>query len=455
MKYFFLRLFLSAIIWVRGCGDWRAAATRKPDKTFRSIFQAACPALWLLVICAGLTACSPPSTEDTRIARHDLAEKNYQESKPISLAAVWNKANGEFFSGAQLAAEEINAEGGVEGRLVQLDFIDEAPFLQHKSVERSRAEGRYRNARQEAGVNIARAVVANPNVTAVIGHTNASETTFSAMLTYQDNGILFLSGGTADSRIMWSGKDLFFQLRPQDAVLAKKMATEMKKRRWDAVYFVYEDTGHNEQLTELLKAECANSGIKFAGSLAVMPGLDNDSAGSRRIQNSIADLRDEDVNAIVLITSPALGAEIIRRSRTLGVLQPFIGTGVLESHAFVRKVGDSGVDTLITSLYHSKSYLVRRFAERFKKRFPNAVVDEAALIGYDSVRLYAEGVASADATDPYLVANALHYKLPIWYGLLGAYSFKDAYTINLKYSIRQLVRNKNGSLEFISVDDQL
>ncbi|MFA7242361.1 MAG: ABC transporter substrate-binding protein [Sulfuricellaceae bacterium] len=453
MKHFFSRLILSAIALARGCG-YRCTATRKPDgEAFRLIFQTACVALWLLTIVGGLTGCTPPSAEAKRAARHDLATKNYQEGNDISLAVVWNTANGEFFSGAQLAAEEINAEGGVEGRRIRLDFIDEAPFLQHKSVERSRAEGRYRNARQEAGVNIARAAAANPNVTAVIGHTNSAETTFPAMLTYQDNGILFLSGGTTDSRIMWSGKNLFFQLRPQDEVLAKKMAVEMKKRRWDTIYLVYEDTGHNEHLVELLKAECANSGIRFAGSLSIMPDLEDDSAGAYRIQNSMANLRDDDVNAIVLLTQPAQGAEIMRQSRTLGVLQPFIGTDALDSPAFVRKVGDSGVDVLITSLYHTNSYLVRRFVESFQKRFPDAVVDEAALIGYDSVRLYAEGVASADATDPHLVANALHYKLPIWYGLLGSYSFKDAHTLNLKYSIRQLVRNKKGRLEFISVDD--
>jgi branched-chain amino acid transport system substrate-binding protein len=447
MKPFYAHPVLSAI---------RRAATRKPDnEAFRSIFHAVNAVLCLLFIVGALTGCTQPTAEAKRMARHDLAVKNYQEGRDISLAVVWNKANGEFFSGAQLAAEEINAEGGVEGRRIRLDFIDEAPFLQHKSVERSRAEGRYRNARQEAGVNIARAAADNPNVTAVIGHTNSAETTFPAMLTYQDNGLLFLSGGTADSRIMWSGKDLFFQLRPQDEVLAKKMASEMKKRRWDIIYLVYEDTGHNEHLVELLRAECANSGIKFAGSLAIMPDLNDESEGAHRIQSSVANLRDDDVNAIVLLTQPEQGAEIIRQSRALGVQQPFIGTDALDSPEFVRKVGDSGVDMLIASLYHTNSYLVQRFVESFQKRFPYATVDEAALIGYDSVRLYAEGVASADATDPHLVANALHYKLPIWYGLLGSYSFKDAHTINLKYSIRQLERNKKGRLEFISVDDAL
>lgn len=441
MKHFFWHVFFPATASVR-----RSAARR-------SIWRIACAVLWLPVILGGLTGCSPPSAEEARANRHGLSAKNYKEGRDISLAVVWNQAGGEFFAGAQLAAEEINAEGGVQGHRIRLDYIDEAPFLQREGVARSRAEGRYRNARQEAGVDIAKTVVANPNVTAVIGHTNTSETTFSAMLTYQDNGILFLSGGMSDSRIMWSGKSLFFQLRPQDTVLAEKMAAEIKKRKWETIFYIYEDTRHNEQLGELLKAACANAGIKFAGSLAIMPGLDKNPAETRRVQNSVADLRDDDLNAIVLIAPPALGAEIIHQSRTLGVLQPFFGTGELDSSAFFKRVGENGADVLITSLHHPKKYLVRRFAENFKKRFPDTKLDEAALIGYDSVRLYADGVAGANTTEPYLVANALLYKLPVWYGLLGAYSFNEANSINLKYSTRRLTRTKDGQQEFVSVEE--
>jgi len=118
-------------------------------------------------------------------------------------------------------------------------------------------------------------------------------------------------------------------------------------------------------------------------------------------------------------------------------LQPFIGTGAFESPEFVNDVGSRGFGTLVTSLYRKDSYQVRRFTERFNKFYANAplfnpsfqyakpVIDEATIIGYDSVRLYAEAVASAKTTDSFVVARALQYKLPIWYGLLGPYVFQE------------------------------
>lgn len=420
----------------------------------RSAGIAAGAVLWLtlVAVAGGLTACSEPTVDVVRAQRKELGDRNYQDGKDIDLAVVWNSSNGGFRNGALLAAEEINAAGGVAGHRIHLVFTDEAHYLERKSVERTLAEGRYRNALQQAGTAIARAVVADPNVTGVIGHTESSEATLSEMLTYQDNGVLFLSDGTTDSRVMWSSDHLYFQLQPQDEVLAKRMAAEIRKRKWHTVYFVYDGTRHNEDVVDLLKTQLAHVGVKFAGSIALLSGLAKSPEVAGRLQSSLASLREDHVDALVLLTPPLLGAQVVRLTRSLGILLPYIGTSKLDSPEFIKTAGEPGVGTLVTSLYRSESYQVRRFSERYKKRFPGAVVDEAATMGYDGVGLYAQGVASAGSTDPFLVAQALNYKLPIWYGLLGTYGFDQGTNTKLDYQIRELVRHKNGKLEFVAAD---
>lgn len=404
----------------------------------------------MAVVVAVLAGCG--DSRDFGELRKMSARENYKNGKDVYLGVVWNSKLGAFFEGAELAAAEINSEGGVGGRAIVLEYTDEAAFMRTDHASRAHSEGRYRNAMQVAGTHIAQAVASNKNITAVIGHTGISDATLAAMLTYSDEGILFLNGGATDSRIMWSSSaNLYFQLLPQDIVMARRLADDMKQRHWDNVFFVYAASRHNEQIIELLKNEFVERKIRFAGATAIMEDANTSSAveGSRRLQKGLAQLREGNVDAIVLLAPPALSAQLIRQTRATSVVQPFVGTGALDSPAFIDAVGDLGEGVVIASIYRDQSFEVKRFEQRFKRRFPNVRPDQAALMGYDSVRLYADAVAAAESTEPHMVAHALHYKIPLWYGLQGTYVFDDYGVKNIKYYIREL-RRKDKSLAFVT-----
>ncbi|MDX8400959.1 MAG: ABC transporter substrate-binding protein [Gallionellaceae bacterium] len=408
----------------------------------------------VLAIVGGLSACSKPSPELVREARTSLYLKNYAEGKDISLALVWNGRTKQFRDGAILAAEEINNEGGVAGHHLNLELIDASPFLMSKSFALSTAEGQYRNAKQEIGRKIAQLVIDNPNIAAVIGSAMPSETTLSAMMSFQNNGILFINAGSTDSRIMWASKDMYFQLAPQDEALVAKLVAETHDQKWRSVYIIYEDSRHKSEVVDLLRTELSNSDVRLRGTYAIPSDGSNEIIHRHRLHELLATFRNADIDAILLLTQAELGANIINWSRSINVMQPFMGTSELAaSSKFIQTVGDAGVGTRITSLYRSNNYLVEQFEERFKQRFPEQEINEATAMGYDSVRLYADSVASAATTNPFRVIDALHFRLPIWYGLLGTYSFVDRHSKNLKHSIRQLEHGKNGTLEFVPEND--
>jgi len=404
----------------------------------------------VLGVVGGLSACSKPSPDLVRETRTSLYIKNYAEGKDISLALVWNARTKQFRDGAILAAEEINNEGGVAGHHLSLELIDATPFLMSKSFTLSTAEGQYRNAKQEIGRKIAQLVIDNPNIAAVIGSAMPSETTLSAMMSFQDNGILFINSGSTDSRIMWASKDMYFQLVPQDESLVAKLVAEIHDQKWHSVYIIYEDSRHKSEVVDLLRTELSHSDAVLRGTYAIPSDGNNKILHRHRLHDLLATFREADIDAILLLTQAELGANVIKWSRSINVMQPFMGTSELAaSSKFIQVVGDDGLGTRITSLYRSNNYLVQRFKEKFKKRFPGQTINEGTAMGYDSVRLYADSVASATTTNPFRVIDALHFKLPIWYGLLGTYSFVDRHSINLKHSIRQLARRKDGKLEFV------
>lgn len=431
--------------------------------SFLGTMRRSLPACLLLAM--ALSACDRNTEDSLRQSRQERRARvmaDYAAGKDYQLGVVWDSRWPGFIKGAQLAAEEYNAEAQAKdvraraealasgqpvppvSRRLVLDLTDERPFIDSTAVRRTRDEGRYRNAVGEAGIQIAQRVLSNPNVSAVVGHMDTAAT-MSAMLTYQKHGLLLLSGNATDARLEWMSTSdlsdtfgLYFQLRPSDAVLARRFAQSFADRGWSKVYFAYENNHANESLVHLLTSEFAKLGLKVSGSLAFRPGGDMSQFKSRKFQSHFTELGNSDVDAIVLLTTAREGAEVIRNSRSIGVLQPFVGMGNFQFPGFIDNVGVHGENTLVTTLYWKDNFVVQRFADRFSQRFPDVPADETAAMGYDSVRLYIEAVARADTVDPAAVSHALRYDLPVVYGVLGSYVLKDGRSDALNYHLLRL-----------------
>ena len=405
----------------------------------------------LLVILGALGGCTedPKAQREQRVAQ---LRQTYQDGGEIHLGAVWaGTEDAGFLAGAKLAVEELNAEGGIVGHKLRLNIIGEAPFLEKSKVDRAYAEGRYRSAMQEAGTAIAHAVIADPLIGAVIGHSDHGQTTLSAMAAYEQHGVMLLSAGTTDDKVRWLGSELYFQLLPSNKRFAKKLADEMTDRHWNNVHLVYAASRHNEQLVELIKAALANQNIALSGSTALVGDALKSQIVPPRLRSSLAELRSGSVDAVVLLAPPDLGARVIRFVRSLGIAQPFIGTMSLDSANFVRDVGQAGADTIIADIYRDNSYQQRRFAAKFRGRFPAQEADKWAALGYDSVNLYAQAVACAGTTDPFVVAQTLYFKLPLWLGVVGRYGFRvgEGHNEEMRFAAKVLRRQTDGSFKFI------
>ena len=405
----------------------------------------------------GLTGCEQPEFGASAVERTAGIEQSYAAGKDIDVALVWHKDKKQFRDGAILAAEEINAQGGIDGHYLNLHFTDASSFLKNHHVDRAVLEGRYRNAKQLAGADIAHRVIARSNISAVISADIPVESALASMVVYQKHGVLFLNAGASYSSIDWVANDLYFQLLPPNKVLAKNISAEIKRQMWETIFIAYVDTYHENEVIELLRTELVNDNIELAGSYAMELGDGHLNRGYKgRLRSSLAELRTNDTDAIILLMPAKLGAHVIRFTREIGVLQPFIGVREFNSpKAFVDIVGDHGIGTRTTTLYPANDYQVKRFEEKFNKRFTDSTSDVSAMLGYDSVRLYAQGVASAETVVPIQVSEALNYRLPIWFGLLGSYSFTGGESINIDYSIQQLISHKDGTFGFVVEDDAI
>ena len=408
----------------------------------------------LLGLLLALGACADDPRE-LREQRTALVRQAYTDGEEIHLGAVWPGGDSSaFLAGATLAAEEVNAAGGISGRMLRLTTVDETPFLEKYRVDRTQAEGRYRDAMQEAGTAMAKALLQDPKVATVIGHSDTGQTTLSAMSIYDNRGVVLMSAGTSDELVKWMDSELYFQLLPSDKLMVKELVGAINDQHWDTVHLVFANSRHNEQLAELIKSELANNKITLTGTTSLLDDIVKGQSAPRRLRNSLGELRSGNIDAVILLAPPEVGAQIIRYSRSLGIAQPFIGTMALDSPDFVRNVLDAGEDTIVASIYRDNAYQARRFAEKLRARFPDQVADKWAALGYDSVRFYAQAVACAGTTDPVVVAHALNFKLPLWMGLVGHYAFRPGVAENgaMRVHGKILRRQGDGSFKFVFIE---
>ena len=146
-----------------------------------------------------------------------------RQASELNIAVVWRDAQESAFGrGAQLAAAEINARGGVAlgdedgelaGRPINLVFFD----------ERERAVNRHgaRIAQKQPGLPISRQIAEDTGILAVIGHDR--QAAIPASVVYERSNVLFLSPTVTDRALTRHDFDFIFRMAPLDQQVAQAM----------------------------------------------------------------------------------------------------------------------------------------------------------------------------------------------------------------------------------------
>lgn len=173
-----------------------------------------------LISIALISGCGGGASGDTQTSGNDTAVKSETAAPaeasedlsgdPIKIGVIAaksgvNKAVGEYSQeGATYAVEEINANGGILGRPVELVVEDEVDNLQ-------------------ASVNAATKLLENDELIAIIG-SPYSQNTLAIMPQIESAKVPFITGGSGDA-IAEEGNPYVWQPRNHDSVAASGIAT--------------------------------------------------------------------------------------------------------------------------------------------------------------------------------------------------------------------------------------
>lgn len=347
--------------------------------------------LFCLVI-IGLVGCDP---YEKSLRQRDARAQ--QADGDIEIAVVWPKhqSTGLFTEGVVLAAEEINALGVYNNRKIKLHFFNETSL--NKSKE------------------IARNVAKNPNIVAVIGHYGSSAS-LPAAVTYEYNGILYMSPVATSPALTRFGFDFLFRNIPSDVEISAAILNYCQQKNWKNAALIYVRGDYGQNFVEIMQEEAFNHGI----NIATLASYAVDQQDFRRM---IMDLRRYDYDFVFIADVVPRAAHFIRQFRAMGGSEPFIGGDGLDSYLLWEVAEEAANGTVVATTFDpsiDKPH-IQKFVEKFSARYAGKQPDFLAAQGYDALMVVANAMRDSQSSVPIEVASALRFSFT-WEGVLGNYS---------------------------------
>lgn len=322
---------------------------------------------------------------------------------------------------AELAAEEINATGGVAGRRLELVIRDDY-------------------ADPDSAVFVANDLY-DSEISAVIGHLFSGMTLAASPVYNGGSDPLPAISPSSSSPDLSTAGDYTFRVCPSDlehgSALAHWAYQRLRLRRGAVLYL-------NDQYGRGIRQTFVREFIRLGGQLeSIDPYL-----GSTPDVGAYLDrlARSRRAEFLLVAGNRSEGEEIIRQARRRGLDIPVLGGDGLEG------IHESGA--LAEGVYLSSAYFPNlstegnlRFVEAYRRRYPNAgIPNQPAAAAYDAVYLLRDVIARAgsDRADVRRALAGVGSATPPFEGVTGTVAFDAAGDVpNQNVYIGQV---KNGAV---------
>lgn len=380
----------------------RAPASGHRDVTGRALLVVGGAVLAVLVGAVAVSFSAPVRRThafvDRALAPAPAARGVAPDELVLGMASPFSGANRELGRGMRAGVEaafaEVNAAGGIHGRKLRLDAVDDG-------YEPSRT------------LPAMRELVQRDRVFAVIGNVGTPTAAVSAPYCVQQKVVFFgaLSGGDLLRKI--PPDRYVFNFRPsyaQETAAAVRWLVHARRIAPGRIAVFAQEDEFGEAGWRGASHELQARGVDLARVLRV---------GYRRNTADISDAlaalkaRARDVDAVVMIATYQAAAAFVGSLRDAGLRQVVTNVSAVDSDALAGELVDDGPKategvfvTQIVPLPTSRAPGVVRFREAMARYAPGARAGFVALEGYVAAQILVEGLrrAGADLDSEKLVA---------------------------------------------------
>lgn len=255
----------------------------------------------------------------------------------IVIGLAWPVAtkNSMLKEGVELAVDEINGQGGINGRKIRLVVKDDEGTV-------------------TGGVTVAQSLIQIPDLVAVIGH-RASFVSIAASAIYEEAGIVMLSPASTAPSLTQKGYQLVFRNIPSDAEIARQLALFAARQGHRRMAIYYSEDSYGLGLANAFEDHAKNEGIKIVDRISYYA----DGEDLERIAKKWSAL---DYDSIFVAHYMPDGAIFIADAVKAGISLPFLAGDAMDTPELYEIAGKAAEGTVVGSfitllLFHSSYFI--------------------------------------------------------------------------------------------------
>ncbi len=307
-------------------------------------------------------------------------------------------------NGFELAAEEINAAGGVNGNTIKLVIEDE-------------------QGKKEEAINVFKKLIFQDKVLLVFGPTLSNSGAAAHPVAQAAKTPAFATSNTADG-ITAVGNYIFRNAVTEADVLPVTLKTVVDKAGVKKVAVLY---GNDDVFT---KSGYDNFAKALKDQNIAVTTTETFAKGDVDFKAQLTKIKASEPDAIVLSALQAEGGPILVQARQLGITQPFVGGNGVNSPKILELAKEASDNLWVGSPWSASNDSPEntRFIEAYKKKFGTAP-DQFAAQTYDALHIVAAALKKVELTgDLAKDRAALRDALPdiAWTGATGPFKFRQA-----------------------------
>lgn len=274
--------------------------------------------------------------------------------------AQWKK-------GFDLALEEINGAGGINGRKLEYIFEDSQSDPKQSVV-------------------VAQKFVADDRIVVELGDFS-STASMAASQIYQRAGLVQFGFTNSHPDFTKAGGDYTWSnsvTQAQAAPALADFAIQTLGVKKLAIFYLNTDWGKSSYA--LFAAHAKEIGAEIVSEQAYLPD-------EKDFRSAITAVRDAKPDGIILYSYQADGALIVQQLRDAGLKQPIVGGGSLQSPDFLKLGGAAVEDVYILGefLASDPNPAIQTFVKKYQAKY-NEEPDLFAVHAYDTIILIAEAI---------------------------------------------------------------
>ncbi len=329
-----------------------------------------------------------------------------ESEEPIKIGVLgphtgkWAVEGQGFLNAVRLLTEEVNAEGGVLGRQLQIVELD------------SKGEP------QEATVAAQKGVT--EGVVAVIGSYSSSITEPASQILNEAN-ILHITPASTATRLTEKGYKQFFRtifLDNRQGLFASEFITDDLGASTVAV--IHDNSTYASGLADWTRKFLEERGADVVFYDAVTPGESDYKAVLTRV-------KAEDPEAVYFTGYHPEGGLIARQAKELGIEAHLVFGDANNNPDFIQIAGDAAEGVFVTTapLPQDLPYdLAREFIDKYRDKYGEDPPSIYTLTAADAFRLIVHAIEETGSTDADTLAEFLH-GIEDFPGITGAITYDD------------------------------